>query len=210
MISLLGLLVFHGSLAGFSEAEHGVRYLDNGRIRLGVDLDKGGSITYLAKAGGENMVNSADLGRQIQMSFYSGPVPYAPGGKQPADVWKGLGWNPIQTGDFYGHPSQVLEFHTDEETIYLKCIPMHWPLDDVLGECTFEEWIRLEGNVAIVKNRLVMIRPDKTQYQARDQELPAIYTNGPWYRLMSYTGDTPFTKGRLSEMTNRTPQSAFP
>src|ERR1700678_948641 len=113
------------------------------RCRLASTSTRGGSITFLANADGENIVNSADLGRQIQMSFYSGPVPYAPDGKQPAKAWEGLGWNPIQTGDYFGHPSRVIDFRQRANSIYVKCIPMHWPLDNVPGECTFEEWIRL-------------------------------------------------------------------
>jgi hypothetical protein len=50
-------------------------YLDNGVIRLGVDLNVGGTITYLSRSGTEqNLVNSYDFGRQIQMSYYSGGV----------------------------------------------------------------------------------------------------------------------------------------
>jgi hypothetical protein len=69
-------------------------WLDNGRIRLGVDFSIGGAITWLSEAGGPNMINSYDWGRQIQMSFYSGPVPFAPRGATISPNWKVLGWNP--------------------------------------------------------------------------------------------------------------------
>ncbi|MHB8636117.1 MAG: hypothetical protein ACYC96_06570 [Fimbriimonadaceae bacterium] len=187
-----------------------LQFLDNGRVRLGVDLRKGGSIVYLAKSGGPNLINSADLGRQIQMSFYGGPVPFTPNGKQPAKAWAGLGWNPIQTGDYYNHPSKISDYKNDGKTLYLKCVPMQWPLDNEPGECTFEAWIRLEGNTVQVRNRLLNNRSDKTQYPARGQELPAIYTNAPWYRLMSYTGALPFTHAGLTQLTNNPPASTFP
>ncbi|MEY3530623.1 MAG: hypothetical protein RLZ70_1691 [Verrucomicrobiota bacterium] len=74
-------------------------YLDNGIIRVGVDLNHGGAIVYLAPKGGRNLINNHDLGRQVQMSFYSGPVPYTEKGQSPSAHWKHLGWNPIQTGD---------------------------------------------------------------------------------------------------------------
>ena len=52
-------------------------FLDNGTIRIGVDLDIGGTITFLARSnGGENLINSHDLGRQVQQSYYSGPHPF--------------------------------------------------------------------------------------------------------------------------------------
>ncbi|MGO9111201.1 MAG: hypothetical protein ACLP9L_18405, partial [Thermoguttaceae bacterium] len=46
-------------------------------------------------------------------------------------------------------------------------------------------------------------RPDHTQYPARNQEYPALYTNGPWHRLMTYVGDQPFTGGTLSRIEKR-------
>ena len=49
-----------------------MQYLSNGRIKLGIDLAMGGSVTYLADLkDGRNIVNSFDLGREIQMSFFT-------------------------------------------------------------------------------------------------------------------------------------------
>jgi hypothetical protein len=177
-----------------------MRYIDNAQIRLGVDLSRGGAITYLAREGGPNMVNDYDLGRQIQMSYYAGPVPFTPNGKQPSPAWRGLGWNPIQSGDCFGHASKTLHFESHGDRLYLKCIPMQWPLDNEPGECTFESWIRLDGNAVRVRNFLVNHRADRTQYPARTQELPAVYTNGPWYRLVTYVGNRPFTGAATSDM----------
>ena len=54
-------------------------YLDNGVVKVGVDLAKGGSITYLSVSGtANNVINSYDLGRQVQQSYYSGPSLYNP------------------------------------------------------------------------------------------------------------------------------------
>ncbi len=175
-------------------------YLDNGLVRIGVDLSKGGAITYLSKSGGPNMVNDFDLGRQIQMSYYSGPVPFEPRGKKPQESWAGLGWNPIQSGDCYGHASKTLAFKNDGRTIYLKCIPMQWPLNNEPGECTFESWIVLRGSTVEVMNRITNRRIDLTQYSARTQELPAVYTNAPWYHLMTYVGDRPYTNDKVTEI----------
>src|SRR5207247_4261220 len=105
-------------------------FLDNGIIRVGVNLDAGGAITHLSAASenAENLVNNWDWGRQIQMSHYCGPVPFTPGGTQPAKVWETLGWNPVQAGDHFHNRSQVTEHHNDGKTITLTCIPMQWPL----------------------------------------------------------------------------------
>src|SRR3954462_10017281 len=153
-------------------------YLDNGTIKLGVDLNLGGAVTYLSKSGDAlNLINSWDWGRQVQMSFYAGPVPFTPNGKQPAKEWRGLGWNPIQAGDHFGNRSKTVEHANDGKTLYVKCVPMQWPLDNEPGECTFETWYSLEGNAVRVRCRLVNARSDKTQWPARMQELPAVYTN---------------------------------
>jgi hypothetical protein len=181
-----------------SAAEPNVSFLDNGVIRIGVNLNAGGAITCLSKSGDKtNMVNNWDWGRQIQMSHYSGPVPFRVPGKEPFPAWAGLGWNPVQAGDHFRNPSRVIAQQNDGKTIYVKCIPMQYALDKVPAECTFECWIRLNGNTAEVRSQMVVDRPDKTQYAARGQELPAVYTVGTLYRLMSYTGARPFSGDKL-------------
>jgi hypothetical protein len=180
-----------------------VVYLDNGFVKVGIDLDLGGSITYLADARkGENMINNADWGRQIQMSFYSGPVPFVPHGKKPSPVWKGLGWNPIQSGDYAGNRSKVISYKNNGQDIYVKSIPMQWPLDSVPCECTFESWIHLEGNTVHVRSRINNNRKDATQYPGRMQELPAVYTNGNYNHLVTYRGRHPFTGDSVSFIKN--------
>ena len=169
-------------------------WLDNGTLRLGVDLAIGGAITYLAESDKKiNMINSYDWGRQIQMSFYSGPSPFVPDGAEVHTAWKQLGWNPIQSGDCYNYPSEVVEHRNDGNTIYVKCIPKHWPLKNVPGQCFFECWFKLEKNTVAARSKLTNHRNDKTQYAGRSQELPAVYSNGPWYKVVTYVGDKPFT-----------------
>jgi hypothetical protein len=104
-------------------------WLDNGKIRLGVDLSIGGAVTHLSEGkDGPNMINSFDWGRQIQMSFYSGPVPYLPEGATVHENWKQLGWNPIQSGDVYKHRSQVTAHRNDGKELYLRFPWLEKPL----------------------------------------------------------------------------------
>lgn len=207
---MIGLLTAVLGIVSSVRADDAMSYLDNGKIRVGVNLDLGGAITYVSKSGSdENLVNNWDWGRQIQMSFYSGPIPYTPGGKQPAEVWKHIGWNPIQAGDHYRNRSKVIEHHNDGKRIELKCIPMHWPLDNVPGECVFDSEIELRDQAVLVSCGMVNHRPETTQYSARTQELPAIYTNGPWWRLMTYTGDKPFSDEALTQVPAKMPWSSF-
>jgi hypothetical protein len=178
-------------------------FLDNGEGRIGMDLALGGAVTHISCKGRPgNLINSADLGRQIQMSHYSGPWPFVVGDSQPNPAWAGLGWNPIQTGDCYMNPSKVVGQRNTGQELYLKCIPMQWPLSNVPGDCTFETWTTLDGPVIHMRYRCTNQRADKTQYRPCPQELPAVYTISKLWRLMSYTGDRPFTGDALTHVSN--------
>jgi len=204
------ILLPHLALAQPRNAEAKMTVLENDQIRFGANLTLGGAITLLSTKDGPNMINSHDWGRQIQMSFYSGPQPFEPNGKKPADHWKQLGWNPIQSGDFGGNTSTIIEHKNDGKSIYVKCRPMHWPLNNQPAQCTFECIYKIDGNVVDVTSRLVNARDDKTQYGARSQELPALYSNGPWYRIMTYTGAKPYTGGELIELSRKAENPPFP
>jgi len=178
-------------------------FLDNGEVRVGMDLALGGVVTFISsKEHPGNIINSADLGRQIQMSHYSGPWPYEVGETKPHKAWAGWGWNPIQTGDCYMNASKVVEHRNDGKELYIKCIPMQWALNNVPGDCIFETWTRLEGPAIHMRYRCSNERKDKTQYRPSPQELPAVYTISRLSRLMAYTGDKPFTGDNLTHVTN--------
>jgi len=58
-------------------------------------------------------------------------------------------------------------------------------------ECEFEQRISLGGPAstgARVDATLHNHRSDATEYSAMSQELPAVYTNGPYYRLFTTEG----------------------
>jgi len=206
IVLCFSIIVLAHALAAEKPAPR-VEYLDNGTIKIGIDLSIGGSITYLADSKHlENIINSYDWGRQIQQSYYSGPVPFG----SPAEAWKALGWNPVQSGDCYNNCSRVLEFRRESNLLYVKTVPMHWPLNNVPGECIMENWIELDRNTAKVRCRLSNNRSDRTQYPARSQELPALYTNGTFWRLMTYTGDKPFSNAPLERIPKREVGASFP
>jgi len=174
-------------------------WLENDRLKLGVDLDHGGAITFLASVkDGSNVINNFDLGRQVQLSFYSGPVPFEANGQKPAEHWRHIGWNPIQTGDDFKNASRILTHENDGKQIHLTCVPLQWPLNNVPGECTFDSWLELDGAVVKARARLTNTRSDTTQYPARLQELPAVYANAAFPRVVSYTGAQPFSQDTVS------------
>jgi len=200
---VLSLQSVGGLVAAGSLPEPRMTFLDNGEVRVGMDLALGGAVTFISgKDHPGNIINSADLGRQIQMSHYSGPWPFEVGDKKPHATWAGLGWNPIQTGDCHLNPSRVVEHRNDGKELYIRCVPMQWPLDNVPGDCLFQTWTSLDGPVIHMRFRCTNQRQDKTQYRPCPQELPAVYTISKLCRLMAYTGNRPFTQDKLTHVTN--------
>lgn len=175
-------------------------YLENSFVKVGVDLHRGGAIVFLSRNGGPNLINNFDLGRQVQLSFFSGPIPFSAGEKEPSEHWKHIGWNPIQAGDDFDNASQILEHQNDGKALYVKTQPLQWPLEKVPGDCTFESWIELDEKAVKVRARLNNARSDKTQYPARLQELPAVYANAPYFRVVSYIGSQPFAGDAVTEI----------
>ena len=201
---VLGLVLTVALVAPPVATADSVGYLDNGVIRVGVDMGKGGTITYISRSGsGLNVVNSWDLGREVQQSYYSGPDNFG----NPAPPWANFPWNPIGAGDTYRNPATVLEQSNDGTTIYTKTAPLQWALNHVPCECLVEQWIRLDGNAVSVRNRLTNSRADQTQYHAYGQELPAVYTNGTFWRLFSYVGAAPYTNGPLTQIYSSLPDA---
>ena len=185
-------------------------WLENGVVKLGCDLDFGGAITWFSLKDGPNVINNFDAGRQVQMSFYGGPVPYSAQGQEPAPHWGHLGWNPIQCGDDFRHGSRITaqELGPGGDRLRLRCVPLQWPLNRVEAECEFALDIALHGASANVHCRLENHRSDRTPYPGRHQELPAVYANGRFHRVATYQGDAPFTGAPVSFVTGKPPGSA--
>lgn len=153
-------------------------FLDNGRVRVGVNLLDGGKITYLSRVRGPD---AHDVVQDVQQSYYGGP-PDAQ-------------WHVAASGGL------VLANRNDGHTIYTKVIPQQeYPYRQC--ECTFETWITLRGNTVHVRNRLTNLRDDGPNFTAHGQELPALYTTGDAYRLYTYDGADPYTGAPMREITD--------
>lgn len=95
IILLAAMAVTTGS--AFAEEFRGMSYVDNGTVRVGINLEIGGAITYVSPSdSAENIINSHDWGRQVQMSFYSEPHAVRPErqGAQPGVAFSGLESHP--------------------------------------------------------------------------------------------------------------------
>ena len=200
--------------------------IGNGAVEIGVNLDLGGSIGYLRALmeGGDaiatityrsshsqnkhrlrNVINSADKGREIQMSFYAPPRPYIPNEASTSTEedcsysGKAWPWNPIGAGNVHGDTSKILNVtKLSNSSLSILTRPLQWACtpEPVQCECTFEKTIQVHsGNRPVIKvtARLHNARTDAYDESMRmNQELPAVYTNGFLYRLVTYSGSKPF------------------
>lgn len=180
-------------------------YLDNGQVRLGIDLEHGGTICFLSDGSNlekDNMVNIHDLGRYIQQSYYAGEaIDRQDEGQHPSfSPWH---WNPIQAGGIgcVANPphanarAEILEFKKEQDSMYIKCVPRLWDMPGEAAECVFEQWMWLEGSAVRVRNKVTIARTDNIWVEGvvRDQELPAVYPIAKLRDCYSYTGDNPWT-----------------
>lgn len=180
-------------------------YLDNGVVRLGVDLSRGGTIGWLGPSSNTsfNLLNVHDYGRSVQGSFYSGPAVFNPDGKcsEPGGWGKPWPWNPIGSGDVYLHAAPIINYTIapDNSSAVVWTTPLQWACDQVPCDCTFQQVISLVGNAVEVQLTMHTARVDKTFYPGQTQELPAVYVIGDFCHLWTYNGSAPFTGDALAE-----------
>lgn len=169
--------------------------LDNGILNIKADLSRGGAICYISRSGDtRSIVNIGDEGRYIQQSYYAGlGVNRKSDGQNPN--WSPWTWNPIQVGDSYHNRTQILDHAITGDTLYVKCIPMLWDMNNRPAQAIMEQWTALRGNVLHVWNKLTCQRTDLIYGDSilNDQELPAVYVISALRNLYSYFGDKPFT-----------------
>ena len=185
--------------------------IDNGTLLLKLDLTRGGAISYLSLSGStRSIVNIADEGRYIQQSYYAGrSVDRKSEGQSPS--WSPWAWNPIQVGDAYRNRAKILDFQKNGNTLYVKCTPMLWDMNNMPAEAEIEQWTTLSGNVLTVRNRLTCHRTDNIYAEGilDDQELPAVYPISALKNLYTYFGNLPFTNGILSNPVTVNLSSGF-
>ncbi|MCP4313837.1 MAG: T9SS type A sorting domain-containing protein [Bacteroidetes bacterium] len=174
--------------------------LDNDTLHVKLDLTRGGAINYVSVSGSErNLVNIHDEGRYIQQSYYAGQTLNRQADGQNPN-WSPWPWNPIQVGDSYNNRAEILDQSNDGITMYTKCIPMLWDMNNEPAAAEMEQWTTLMGNVIKVHNKITCLRTDNIWEEGltKDQELPAVYPIADLKNLYSYFGNYPFTGGPLN------------
>jgi hypothetical protein len=168
--------------------------IDNDTLNVKLDLNRGGTISYISISGSErNLVNIYDEGRYIQQSYYAGKSIDRQADGQSPD-WSPWSWNPIQAGDAYGNRAEILEYKKEGNTLYVKCIPMQWDMNNKPAEAVLEQWTTLNGNILKVRNKLTCHRTDTIygEGNSAEQELPAVYPISALSNLYTYFGNAPF------------------
>lgn len=199
-------------------------FIDNGVIRVGVDAAFGGVIGYLAPSDNSvaNVINEHDFGREVQLAFYAEPAFYNP---PTAEYPKGacnkskLGkyvydkfgrharpWAPIGAGDSDGNRATILSQSQSRTTLNITSRPKQWPCHNISCECTFEKRLSV-GSVRSdgvrVDATLRTFRTDNFLPKSWPQEIPAVYSNGAYHRLVTYNGSAPYTEAAISEYNNQ-------
>lgn len=162
-----------------------VKFIDNGKLKIGVDLTSGGSIFWFSELPADrNLLNHADRGRFIQQSYY---------GKEDGSVWatKPWRWNPVQGGDYKGKPACVLEVRANKESLYSRSVPVNWAGGQEIENCRMEQWITFSDTLARIRFRFVYSGNDK--HPPRHQELPAVFTDYDLTDLVYFDGPKPWT-----------------
>jgi hypothetical protein len=181
-------------------AQPAVLIADNGKIKVKLDLTRGGAISYISQSGSDrNLVNIHDEGRYIQQSYYAGKnLDRRSEGQAPR--WSPWSWNPIQVGDDYCNRAQILVHKQTRDTLYVKCTPMQWDMNNKPAEAEMEQWNVLMGNVLKVHCKLTCHRTDTIYGEniENDQELPAVYPISALDKLYTYLGNKPFTNDTIS------------
>ena len=167
------------------------KFIENGKIKIGVDLSSGGSIFWFSELPEDrNLLNHADRGRFIQQSYY---------GKPDGSLWveKPWRWNPVQGGDYKHKPAKLLEVKETDGTLYVRSIPVNWAGGEDIDECRMEEWITLSGNVVRIRFRFTY-RGTET-HPPTHQELPAVFVDYALPDLVYYKDDEPWTGKPISK-----------
>ena len=187
----LAVAVLLGGAPGRSFAETDPHvFIDNGEVRLGIDLSAGGSIFHFGESdGGANLLNHYDKGRFIQQSYY---------GDEDGSRWAGRPWrwNPVQGGGYRDEPAEVLAFDVEETRLRVRSIPRHWATGEPVDSTRMVSMIRLDGPVAHI--RFAFQYNGDTAHASRHQELPAVFVDADYPYLVRYDGDAPWTGGELS------------
>ncbi|MBP9987968.1 MAG: InlB B-repeat-containing protein [Ruminococcus sp.] len=200
-----------------------VTYINNSFIKIGVNLDWGGSLSYYEDLDSNvqavsdngiiridsnaaqryntqslndsvNLINCHDTGRLVQQSYY-GTENYDMG------FFNGhyCAYNPVQGGNMYNDSSKIVDLRVESDKLYVKCRPLDWAKEkEYITDSYMETTYSFCDNSLKTQCRFV----DFSGYDPaqRGQELPAFYGAATMDKFVYYSGKSPWTDDELSSM----------
>ncbi len=205
-ISVYGIATFNRSVP-----EREV-FIENGKVKIGVDLLWGGALSYLedldsdveaVKVDGKikidsnaserygkkalsknvNLINRFDPGRLVQQSYYG--THGTPEDGYIGGIFMDNQWNynPVQGGNQFGESSKIVDVRADGETLYIKCRPLDWSLPaENITPSYMEATYTLVGSRVDASCRFVDYSGYTPYYTS--QEIPAFYCSEPLNRFV--------------------------
>lgn len=192
-------------------------YIKNDELKLGVDLNWGGALSYLEDLNSDvqavrkdgrvyvdsnaaerygvksinnkvNLINRYDAGRLVQQSYYG-----TSGGDYECGEYNGNQWNynPVQGGNKYNECSKIVDIIAENGSLYVKCRPLDWAKTSAESSPSYmEATYTLDAGVVKVSCRFV----DFSGYPSASttQEMPAFYCIEPFNRFVYYSDDKPW------------------
>lgn len=196
VILLTGVITAAGQqkkrLPWIEKGKENALYINNGKIQIGVDPERGGAIFHFSEVKGKtNILNHADEGRFVQQSYY---------GNNDGSTWwdQPWCWNPIQGGGSKGRKARILEKRQSPSQIYIATEPVLWASNEPAAECTMEEDIRLEGNIAHISYTFRNTGNNARDHEERHQEVPAVFIDWDYPQFVYYSGKQPWSNDTLS------------
>ena len=196
-----------------------------GNVYIGVDA-KSNAMSYYSS--NVNLINTPDPGRQFQQSYYANvggvsadtadevkaggysyenkPADYGMNGyergwcKTAGDGGHYWPYNPVQGGNMWSQPSQIIDYSVSDTEIYVKVRAMDWAKKDIPTKSYMENWYTIKNNMVYVTNRFIDWNgfTDMESVLPHNNELPAAYVVHPLNNYVCYTGNNPWTDDELT------------
>ncbi len=184
--------------------EDTVVYSENEYLKIGINLQWGGALSYLedldsdveaVKKDGEifvdsnaserycakavnksvNLINCYDAGRLVQQSFYGTWDSGYEGGEFMGEKWN---YNPVQGGNLYNESSKIVDLKCSNGTVYVKCRPLDWSKEkEFITPSYMESVYSLDGKNLNISCSFTDFSGYPATYTT--QEMPAFYCIEP-------------------------------
>lgn len=168
-------------------------------VPIEIDLKQGGAITHVG-LDGENVVDTNDCGRLIQIALYDEAMPRTIAGScLPENPNYSFAWNPVQACDGCRdlHKSQILSAVSNKS--YIKVKPMLWLGNGTVGDFVIEQRISQTEYPNAVKVNYKIIHEGEDYHKKLAVELPGTWIKDKYSKFVYYNGLKPWTGDALKE-----------